>query len=372
VTRASRAGSPAPSSPVRGPARSVAEIWGPRKSRAWRSQGPPDSGALSREHLEHAPGAAGAGRGGWAPAGNGLLGGGHRGGQSRNPTGARGSPAATSARSAICRVRGRGICPQALLGPLSWRGSARVTETTRGEQSTMFTLLVLLGQLPVATFAFPPSTRSPRESGHAGEEVFATKEEANLFIHRHLLYNRFDLELFTPGDLERECREELCNYEEAREIFVDKDKTMTFWQEYSTNGPNTKSENNREKIDVMGILTGLIAAGVFLVIFGLLGYYLCITRCNRQPYLNSLFSSTATYVRRDRQSPAIIFRSPEEDFLSTSPPSMDDTGLPSYEQAMALTRKHSASPPPPYPGPMKGFRDQTPSITGAEKTYQKE
>ncbi|XP_037378406.1 transmembrane gamma-carboxyglutamic acid protein 4 [Talpa occidentalis] len=215
----------------------------------------------------------------------------------------------------------------------------------------MFTLLVLLSQLPIATFAFPPYTRSPGESRHAGE-VFESKEEANLFIHRHLLYNRFDLELFTPGDLERECREELCNYEEAREIFVDEDKTMTFWQEYSIKGPTTKSEGNREKIDVMGILTGLIAAGVFLVIFGLLGYYLCITKCNRQPHL----SSSAAYVRRNRHTPSIIFRRPEEVFLSPSPPLVDDTGLPSYEQAVALTRKHNASPPPPYPGPTKGFR----------------
>ncbi|XP_053059302.1 transmembrane gamma-carboxyglutamic acid protein 4 isoform X2 [Acinonyx jubatus] len=148
----------------------------------------------------------------------------------------------------------------------------------------MFTLLVFLSQLRIVTFAFPHCTRSPKESGHAGEEVFTSKEEANLFIRRHLLYNRFDLELFTPGDLERECIEELCNYEEAREIFVDEDKTMAFWQEYSIKGPTTKSDGNREKIDVMGLLTGLIAAGVFLVIFGLLGYYLCITKCNRQQY----------------------------------------------------------------------------------------
>ncbi|XP_054555409.1 low-density lipoprotein receptor class A domain-containing protein 3 [Talpa occidentalis] len=38
----------------------------------------------------------------------------------------------------------RGICPQALLGPLSWRGSALVTETTLGRSR----------QLPIATFAF--------------------------------------------------------------------------------------------------------------------------------------------------------------------------------------------------------------------------
>ncbi|KAM7087258.1 transmembrane gamma-carboxyglutamic acid protein 4 [Molossus nigricans] len=216
----------------------------------------------------------------------------------------------------------------------------------------MFTLLILLSQLPIATIAFPLCTRSPEASGHAGEEVFTSKEAANSFIHRHLLYNRFDLELFTPGDLERECNEELCNYEEAREIFEDEDKTMKFWREYSMKGLITKSGDNREKIDGMGLLTGLIAAGVFLVIFGLLGYYLCITKCDGQQHPGS----SATYVRGDRQTPSIIFRRPEEAVLSPLSPSVEDTGLPSYEQAVALTRKHSISPPPPYPGPTKGFR----------------
>lgn len=35
---------------------------------------------------------------------------------------------------------------------------------------TMFTLLVLLSQVPIVTFAFPHCTRSPKESRHAGEE----------------------------------------------------------------------------------------------------------------------------------------------------------------------------------------------------------
>ncbi|XP_006883796.1 PREDICTED: transmembrane gamma-carboxyglutamic acid protein 4 [Elephantulus edwardii] len=214
----------------------------------------------------------------------------------------------------------------------------------------MFKLLIMLSQLPV-TFTFPHCITSLKDSRHA-EEVFTSKEEANLFVHRRLLYNRFDLELFTPGNLERECIEELCNYEEAREIFMDDDKTMLFWQEYSTKGPTTKSDDNREKIDVMGLLTGLIAAGVFLVFFGLLGYYFCITKCNRQQHQGP----SATHVRRGRHTPSIIFRRPEEAVLSPLPTSVEDTELPSYEQAVALTRKHNASPPPPYPGPAKGFR----------------
>ncbi|XP_062054029.1 transmembrane gamma-carboxyglutamic acid protein 4 [Lepus europaeus] len=215
----------------------------------------------------------------------------------------------------------------------------------------MFAVLILLSHLPAVTIAFPHCTRSLQDSGHARAEVFTSKEAANVFIRRRLLYNRFDLELFTPGDLERECNEELCNYEEAREIFVDEDKTMTFWQEYSIKGPSTKSDN-REKIDVMGLLTGLIAAGVFLVIFGLLGYYLCITKCNKEQYPGS----SAVYVRRSRHAPSIIFRRPEEAALSPSPSSAEDTGLPSYEQAVALTRKQNVSPPPPYPGSPKAFR----------------
>ncbi|XP_075404495.1 transmembrane gamma-carboxyglutamic acid protein 4 [Tenrec ecaudatus] len=209
----------------------------------------------------------------------------------------------------------------------------------------MFKLLVLLSHLPVVTFAFP-------ESRHAREKVFTSKEEANVFIHRRLLYNRFDLELLTPSNLERECNEELCNYEEAKEIFVDDDKTKKFWQEYIIKGPSPKSENHKEAVDAFGLLAGLIAAGVFLVISGLVVYYICIPKCHRQQSSRS----SAVYERGDRHTPSIHFMRPEEAALSPSPPSTEDTDLPSYEQAVALTRKHSVSPPPPYPGLANGFR----------------
>ncbi|KTG37993.1 hypothetical protein cypCar_00012065 [Cyprinus carpio] len=50
-------------------------------------------------------------------------------------------------------------------------------------------------------------------------EVFVVDQEANTFLGRRLLFNRFDFEVFTPGNLERECNEEICSYEEAREVF---------------------------------------------------------------------------------------------------------------------------------------------------------
>lgn len=49
--------------------------------------------------------------------------------------------------------------------------------------------------------------------------MFVDEGDAHSFLGRHLLFNRFDFEIFVPGNLERECYEEVCNYEEAREVF---------------------------------------------------------------------------------------------------------------------------------------------------------
>uniref|UniRef100_A0A8C3SZB9 Proline rich and Gla domain 4 n=1 Tax=Chelydra serpentina TaxID=8475 RepID=A0A8C3SZB9_CHESE len=207
----------------------------------------------------------------------------------------------------------------------------------------MSVVLVLLCQLPIM-FAFPHCTRRLKDSKHTGKEVFTSEKEANLFIGRHLLYNRFDFEVFTPGNLERECYEELCNYEEAREIFEDPDKTMTFWKEYSIKGPSTKFAT--QKIDVPGLLTGLVATGVLLVITGLLIYYFCKNRCKARQYSDSV---------RSRRPSSIIFRRHEEVSLNPLPLRTDESGLPTYEEAVTLGGKYDV-PPPPYPGPAKGFK----------------
>lgn len=56
--------------------------------------------------------------------------------------------------------------------------------------------------------------------------VFVDEGDANSFLGRHLLFNRFDFEIFVPGNLERECYEEVCNYEEAREVFENTPATV--------------------------------------------------------------------------------------------------------------------------------------------------
>ncbi|KAE8285743.1 Coagulation factor IX [Larimichthys crocea] len=51
-------------------------------------------------------------------------------------------------------------------------------------------------------------------------------------LQRHKRYNYGMFEELMEGDLERECIEEICVLEEAREIFENDEKTMAFWARY--------------------------------------------------------------------------------------------------------------------------------------------
>ncbi|XP_074048181.1 coagulation factor VII [Macrotis lagotis] len=62
--------------------------------------------------------------------------------------------------------------------------------------------------------------------------VFLHKEEANNVLKRERRANSF-LEELRSGSLERECIEEKCSFEEAREIFKNNERTQQFWIQYN-------------------------------------------------------------------------------------------------------------------------------------------
>ncbi|KAF6084006.1 coagulation factor X [Phyllostomus discolor] len=64
-----------------------------------------------------------------------------------------------------------------------------------------------------------------------GGSVFINQERANTFLERIRRANSI-FEEMKKGNLERECLEETCSYEEAREIFEDTEKTNEFWNKY--------------------------------------------------------------------------------------------------------------------------------------------
>ncbi|XP_051556955.1 vitamin K-dependent protein C-like [Myxocyprinus asiaticus] len=63
------------------------------------------------------------------------------------------------------------------------------------------------------------------------KSVFSSSPKAHMLL-RSRRANGF-MEELKPPSLERECREEICNFEEAREIFNTREATLEFWTVYT-------------------------------------------------------------------------------------------------------------------------------------------
>ncbi|CAL8363320.1 unnamed protein product [Merluccius merluccius] len=73
------------------------------------------------------------------------------------------------------------------------------------------------------------------------QHVFLDRDSAGQLL-RSRRANSHLLEELRPGNLERECYEEACSKEEAKEIFQSHEKTMEFWHRYTSLNP---CETNR-------------------------------------------------------------------------------------------------------------------------------
>uniref|UniRef100_A0A8C9AAW5 Coagulation factor IX n=1 Tax=Prolemur simus TaxID=1328070 RepID=A0A8C9AAW5_PROSS len=71
--------------------------------------------------------------------------------------------------------------------------------------------------------------------------VFLDRENANKILSRPKRYNSGKLEEFVRGNLERECIEEKCSFEEAREVFENTERTTEFWKQYVDASCNIKN-----------------------------------------------------------------------------------------------------------------------------------
>ncbi|XP_032886197.1 coagulation factor IX isoform X1 [Amblyraja radiata] len=67
--------------------------------------------------------------------------------------------------------------------------------------------------------------------GCSDREVFLQNKDANDILQRQKRANSL-FEEIKSGNIERECHEEKCSFEEAREAFENKEDTHEFWNEY--------------------------------------------------------------------------------------------------------------------------------------------
>ncbi|XP_059204062.1 transmembrane gamma-carboxyglutamic acid protein 2 [Centropristis striata] len=169
-----------------------------------------------------------------------------------------------------------------------------------------------------------------------GDPVLVDEQSANSFLSRSLLYNSWDFEVVVRDNLERECKEEMCSYEEAREVFEDDAQTAAFWTDY------VNSQEHAPKVDVSGLVAGIMAILVTAVIATVLGIY-CYKNKNKGG-------------RRSGQVPVRLAADGRPAAEMVPLAGIPAPALPSYNEALIRSGQHDA-PPPPYSGsePARGI-----------------
>ncbi|XP_040919391.1 transmembrane gamma-carboxyglutamic acid protein 2 [Toxotes jaculatrix] len=162
-----------------------------------------------------------------------------------------------------------------------------------------------------------------------GEPVLLDEQSATAFLSRSLLYNSWDFELLVPDNLERECYEEMCSREEAREVFEDDTKTELFWTSY------VNSQEYAPRVDVSGLVAGILAVLVSAVIATVLGIY--------------CYKAKKKGGQRSAQAPVRMAADGRPSAEVVPLTSITAPGLPSYHEALNRSGQHDA-PPPPYSG----------------------
>ncbi|XP_069544521.1 transmembrane gamma-carboxyglutamic acid protein 3-like [Brachyistius frenatus] len=103
--------------------------------------------------------------------------------------------------------------------------------------------------------------------------AFLDGRDAHSVLKRFPRANGF-LEELRQGNIERECGEESCSFEEANEVFENKEKTMEFWKTRSIYTVSSNGEGRAERADTVYMVVPLLGVAL-LVIIGLFLLWRC-------------------------------------------------------------------------------------------------
>ncbi|XP_071399137.1 transmembrane gamma-carboxyglutamic acid protein 3 [Centroberyx affinis] len=95
--------------------------------------------------------------------------------------------------------------------------------------------------------------------------AFLGDQDAHSVLKRFPRANGF-LEEFRQGNIERECGEESCSFEEANEVFENKERTMEFWKTRSVYTVSSNSEGRSERADTVYMVVPLLGVALLIII----------------------------------------------------------------------------------------------------------
>uniref|UniRef100_UPI00358F9E90 transmembrane gamma-carboxyglutamic acid protein 2-like n=1 Tax=Myxine glutinosa TaxID=7769 RepID=UPI00358F9E90 len=169
-------------------------------------------------------------------------------------------------------------------------------------------------------------------------DVFITEREArNFVVKSHKKRSNFgEFELFARSNLERECIEEVCVYEEAHEFFEDDEAT----RKYLADLKDKKMGKRGSQLPMMIGITFFVACCLLFISIGLYYY------CKQKRKYSSRNKTSREQVPMTRQDPRYPGTRPED--TSDAPGPL--RGLPSYEDVMIASGGPHDLLPPDYPG----------------------
>ncbi|XP_075752809.1 transmembrane gamma-carboxyglutamic acid protein 3 [Pelodiscus sinensis] len=205
--------------------------------------------------------------------------------------------------------------------------------------------------------------------------------------HAHSVLRRFPrangfLEEFRQGTIERECIEEICSYEEVKEVFENKEKTMEFWKGYTNSVYSVKDPGpGTERSDAMYVVVPLLGVALLIVIA-----LFIIWRCQLQKatrHRPSYAQNRYLASRAGRSLPRVmVYRETSHsqgegqsqrepgargpaDGRAGGGSHLDGTLYPPEHSVSVLSRLSSATPPPSYEE-VTGHPESSSSSSGEE------
>ncbi|NXW67692.1 TMG3 protein, partial [Hirundo rustica] len=194
--------------------------------------------------------------------------------------------------------------------------------------------------------------------------VFLGARNAHSLLKRFPRANGF-LEEIRQGTIERECIEEVCSYEEVKEVFENKEKTMEFWKGYTSSVYSVKDPgHSTERSDAMYVVVPLLGVALLIVIA-----LFIIWRCqlqkatrHRPSYAQNRYLASRTgrslprvMVYRERSQSQGETQCQREagnrgagDGRAGGTPQPDGSLCPPEHSVSVLSRLSSATPPPSY------------------------
>ncbi|NXH20536.1 TMG1 protein, partial [Bucco capensis] len=174
--------------------------------------------------------------------------------------------------------------------------------------------------------------------------VFLTEDKAKSLLRRYPRANTF-LEELKQGNIEHECREEICSYEEAREAFENEEKTKEFWKVYK-NG--LQGESNTGHSWYSFYLAFPLIIGLFVILIVIFVLWRCLFQKKRRG--QSVYAHRAAQgdPRGPVPPPLSIVPSPQEELFEVSGLSPGGLSYADGRSDSISTRLSNCDPPPSY------------------------